>query len=82
MIPQPFSKDDKIFSKSHGYVATVTGLTDKGFTYVLDDPRVLVARWGWIQHGGEVYETGFADWELFTGSNTTVPLKVSFGPVM
>lgn len=43
--------------------ATVTAITDKGFTYVYDHPVPIGrAAWGQMMTGGECYPQGYGFW--------------------
>lgn len=74
----PFEQGDRIFRKIDGEIATVTKITEKGFKYDLDKPKPMIPRWGMIEMGGECYEIGFYQWELYNGKNKIQPLKIQY----
>jgi hypothetical protein len=77
----PFKIGDKIFNNYDGVTAHVTELTDRGFKYKLTEPKTLVARWNWVQEGGEAFlDLSWAPsyWELYTGENKIKPFEMNY----
>lgn len=82
-IKQPFKVGQRIFEKQHGYEATVTAHTKRGFKYTFDKFYSIVPRWNWrIEKGaeGECFELGFDGWEKNTGKNKITPPQCYVGP--
>ncbi len=70
--PYPFKVGDRIQSVGSGYEkATVTGFTEKGFTYHLDY-RAGIPRMGLSWQDGECFVDGFGSWEKIPPSEDPV----------
>jgi hypothetical protein len=77
----PFKTGDRIFRKDDGAIGKVIEVTERGFKYELDKPKVMIARWGMVELSGETFcDLGYGDirWELYDGKNKIEPLKVTY----
>jgi len=65
----PYPVNARLWHERLG-LATVTGHTEHGFTWKLDECHYLGPRQGWYEEG-ETYELGYEDWILASARSTT-----------